>query len=471
MRGKVITLVLLGLLVGGGLTSAALHGTGYVDPGDFSTLEQAWTSVGHAPKAPLLDWRDVGGINYIPTVEDQGVSGNCWCFASTHLLESRIKIDNYPSMFTDDFSEDAVADCTYPGGSAVGGNFFRSGGYFSAMGPVLESCQGWDPGSTNCLSCPQQNYRLKKMITIAETTTAIKAALANGPVGTAMLTTATSTDFNSYNGTFVLAGSTTSSSDHSVYIVGYHEGTGDPGYLDGDYWICQNSWGPSWGDNGFFYIAYGAAGIGQDPVQFVEWEDSLDSQGKIILYEDESGGDGYITGAATNEYICQELTPTTDGYLTAIQWANHGNNFDWEIRIYDNLSGGTPSILLASKSGTNEPYGGYLEEEFASVPVSNGDPIYVCIRLNNPTGSTQPIDVSGPYSGNAYISNGTITGPYVNNSTYSLNFDWSVRAIITEATPGPTATPTTGVPSTTPAGTGILVIVLGALMLVSLRRR
>jgi cathepsin L len=38
--------------------------------------------------------------------------------------------------------------------------------------------------------------------------------------------------------------------DHVVQLVGYGtETTGD------DYWIVRNSWGPSWGENGFIRLA------------------------------------------------------------------------------------------------------------------------------------------------------------------------------------------------------------------------
>ncbi len=30
-----------------------------------------------------------------------------------------------------------------------------------------------------------------------------------------------------------------------------------------DYWICANSWGPEWGEDGFFKIKMGEGGIDQ----------------------------------------------------------------------------------------------------------------------------------------------------------------------------------------------------------------
>lgn len=40
---------------------------------------------------------------------------------------------------------------------------------------------------------------------------------------------------------------------HCVCCVGYDDSQ--------TYWICKNSWGPEWGEQGFFRIQYGEAGI------------------------------------------------------------------------------------------------------------------------------------------------------------------------------------------------------------------
>ena len=64
--------------------------------------------------------------------------------------------------------------------------------------------------------------------------------------------------FNNYaNGVF--DGCTSTDADHAVTVVGY--GSDTPG---GDYWLVKNSWGASWGLNGYIKIKRGVnmCGIG-----------------------------------------------------------------------------------------------------------------------------------------------------------------------------------------------------------------
>lgn len=42
---------------------------------------------------------------------------------------------------------------------------------------------------------------------------------------------------------------------HSVLVVGYY--TAPAGSSASSYWILKNSWGPNWGDKGYFYLAMG----------------------------------------------------------------------------------------------------------------------------------------------------------------------------------------------------------------------
>ena len=55
---------------------------------------------------------------------------------------------------------------------------------------------------------------------------------------------------------------------HSIVILGF--GTEN----DIDYWICQNSWGPEWGEEGYFRIKFGECTINDQAMSAIpklEW--------------------------------------------------------------------------------------------------------------------------------------------------------------------------------------------------------
>jgi len=58
--------------------------------------------------------------------------------------------------------------------------------------------------------------------------------------------------FQGYNGGVIKAGCGTNL-DHGVLLIGYGTDNGTP------YWLLKNSWGTSWGEQGFFRI------LRQDP--------------------------------------------------------------------------------------------------------------------------------------------------------------------------------------------------------------
>ena len=76
----------------------------------------------------------------------------------------------------------------------------------------------------------------------------LENAVAKGPVSVAI--EADQFAFQLYSSGIISKGCGTNL-DHGVLVVGYGAENGQ------DYWILKNSWGPSWGEKGFFRVAKG----------------------------------------------------------------------------------------------------------------------------------------------------------------------------------------------------------------------
>jgi cathepsin B len=78
--------------------------------------------------------------------------------------------------------------------------------------------------------------------------------MANGPMETGF---SVYSDFMNYKGGVYKHVTGSLLGGHAVKIVGW-------GYDDtakSNYWLCANSWGETWGEQGFFKIAFGQCGI------------------------------------------------------------------------------------------------------------------------------------------------------------------------------------------------------------------
>jgi C1A family cysteine protease len=216
-----------------------------------------------------MDWRSKGVVN---AIRDQGQCGSCWAFATTANAESVWAISTGDLL---DLSEEYLVDCAtgigYFNMGCNGGNPDSAFKYMIHQGECSESSYPYKAGKTktagNCEaeSCDKSPVHFSSCMDVAPNDqVSLQAAVAKHPVVVAI--EADTRYFQSYSGGILDATSCGTNLDHAVEIVGYGTENGM------DYWNVRNSWGSSWGEDGYFRIKksssindIGICGIAAEP--------------------------------------------------------------------------------------------------------------------------------------------------------------------------------------------------------------
>jgi C1A family cysteine protease len=205
------------------------------------------------------DWRSIG--NGLPPVKNQSSCGSCWAFGTVGLLEAQIV---QKCGTTVDLSEEYLVDCNMEGWSCNGGWWAHDYHMTRAVtgevpGAVLETSDPYSASSGVCGGPYQHPYKIYNWAYVTgqpiPTVQAIKAAISKyGPIAAAVYV---GPKFQAYTGGIFNANET-GSVNHAINIVGWVDDLG----TDNGYWILRNSWGTSWGEQGYMRIRYGMNSVG-----------------------------------------------------------------------------------------------------------------------------------------------------------------------------------------------------------------
>lgn len=192
-----------------------------------------------------VDWRD---YDMVTPVKNQGQCGSCWSFSATGAIEGAYAKNNKLT----NFSEQQLIDC-----SVLYGNLGCNGGlmdnafeyatdhYMCSEENVPYEAKT-DKTLNECYNC-NAVVELKGCVDVpTNNQTALKIAVSRQPVSVAI--EADTILFDDYEGGIISSSSCGTNLDHGVLIIGYGTDNGE------DYWLLKNSWGTSWGENGFFRI-------------------------------------------------------------------------------------------------------------------------------------------------------------------------------------------------------------------------
>lgn len=373
-----------------------------------------------------FDYRDTGKVT---PPKNQGTCGSCWAFASIGSMESQILLEHGPEY---DLSEENVLSCNIEGAGCSGGYDITAVTYLTGEGGSLESCAPYDAvDGTPCQPCDimrrLSGWKIIGENLDTENTTDIeivKQALVDyGPLFVSM--NGSATGFSAYSeGVFEYWGA--GSVNHAVLIIGWDDSlTHSHG---AGAWIAKNSWGTSWGEGGYFKIAYGSARICEHVSAFTQTR-YFDDEETLYSYDEGGYQNSFSTDPLSRTvWGANRFIPTGTGTLDRVEFWAVDDVLNYDIYVYDTMSGSGPytfSGLLSSQSGSTTTAGYYSIELTTPVSVTTGNDIIVAVRFNTPN-----FDYPVPYDDLAPISRESYFSP--DGSTWQAlsDIDCGIRGVV-----------------------------------------
>jgi|GEM_PF-6409355 hypothetical protein len=297
--------------------------------------------------ASIPDWKSL-----MSPVEVQGC-GNCWAHASTGLVEGLLH-SYHGSNIGIDLSEMDIVNNNTSGGDCDGG-LLSYALYYMKNSRVLTESDDDFPNYDNTY------YSVTDYSTLNTGISAIKTALNSSPVAASFELYEDFSDFcNTYpDSVYRYDGVSDEIDPHAIVIVDYND--------DDDYWVCKNSWGTAWGDDGYFKIGYGEclieyritkkAIVSSDNCFAKITPGLIDTLDDALDYDWATGEWAYIN---SNYSLPSSTTVTSDGSIEVISGATFtvGSNSTIEMANGKDIeieNGGTLSLsgdaTLTKKSG------------------------------------------------------------------------------------------------------------------------
>lgn len=360
---------------------------------NYKTASAAMSQIAAEVELPKrYDMRELGRVT---PVRDQGLYGTCWAFASLAALETTLTPQENLV-----FSPDHMSLCnSFSLGQNEGGEYTMAIAYMASwQGPVYESDDPYGDGKTNP-NLKARKHLEEAQILAPKDYVAIKEAIYKyGAVETSIYTQMKTA--NSWSGYYNRERATyyynqEATCNHDIIIVGWDDDFPKEYFTitpenDGAF-ICKNSWGTEFGEDGYFYVSYEDANIGTTNVVYTKLggADNFDH----IYQSDLLGWRGQLGYEKEEAYFANVYRAGEDEELAAVSF--YATDVDTTYQVYvvpefedeDSLN---DRKLVAE--GSFEQAGYYTVRLDDAVKLKDNQKFAVVVHIQTP-GSVHPVAI------------------------------------------------------------------------------